>query len=141
MPDLEEIEKFHNFLKDNKLYNDKTRYLICPRCYRYSVKFSKNSYTNSSTWWCDRCLDDVNYYGYNLETNAKDKYHIYKLWGVDALAVLTNENLKKTVKFVASYFKESCVVKKDKCLYFDFFKEKVIGKDIEISKVQRKIKC
>jgi hypothetical protein len=123
MPGLEEIKKFHNFLKENRLYDDKKRYLICPRCYHYSVKFSKNSYANNSSWWCDYCLDDIIYYGYNLEISDKDRYHIYKLWGADALSVLINENLKKTIRFVASYFKESCVVKKDKCLYFDFFRD------------------
>lgn len=135
MPGHDDIDKFHTFLKDNKLYNEENGYLVCPECNRYTVKYSVDSYSNNSTWWCEHCIKDIIYYGYDLEISDKDKYHIYKLWGIDALSVLTNESVNKSRKFVASYFKECCINKKDKCLYFDFFKDKEknneMGQEIE----------
>ena len=124
MLDREKIEKFHKFLENNKLYNEDTKYLLCPECHRYSVEYSTSSYREyDKRWLCNHCLDVFVYYDYNLDISNKDKYHIYKLWGAEALSIFTNKSMKRTIGFVASYFKDCCVTKKDKCLYFDFFKE------------------
>lgn len=123
----EEKKSFLDILKDNKLYDEETKYLLCSECYRYCVRYL---YT-SEKWWCNHCIANITYHNHNLDISDKDKYHIYKLWGADALSTFTNESMKNTVKFVASYFRNCCVSKKDKCLYFDFFKEKE-GKMVDI---------
>lgn len=125
----EEKKNFRDTLKNNKLYNDDTKYLLCPECNRYSVEYSASSYyKDSKKWWCSRCTKKIIYHNYDIDISDKDKYHIYKLWGVDALSVLTSQSMKRTISFVGSYFKDCCVSKKDRCLYFDFFNEKD-GKD------------
>lgn len=121
----EKEENFHKSLEDNKLFNEETKYLLCPECNRYSVEYSTSSYDkNDKKWWCNHCLNPIIYHDYHLDISDKDKYHIYKLWGAEALSIFTHKSLNKTIGFVASYFKGCCVSKKDKCLYFDFFKEK-----------------
>lgn len=121
----EEKKNFRDTLKNNKLYNDDTKYLLCPECNRYSVEYSASSYyKDSKKWWCSHCTKKIIYHDYDIDINDKDKYHIYKLWGVDALSVLTSQSMKRTISFIGSYFKDCCVSKKDRCLYFDFFKEK-----------------
>lgn len=118
-------KNFSDIIKDHKLYDEETRYLLCPECNRYSVEYSTSSYDkNDKKWWCNNCLDVIIYRDYNLDISDKDKYNIYKLWGVEALSIFIDRSMKKTIGFIASYFKNSCVAKKDKCLYFDFFKEK-----------------
>ena len=82
-------------------------------------------------WWCNHCLDVIIYHDYDLDISDKDKYHIYKLWGTEALSIFTKKSMKKTIEFVASYFKNCCVAKKEKCLYFDFFKEKDKNNNVE----------
>jgi hypothetical protein len=67
---------------------------------------------------------EIIYRDYHLDISDKDKYHIYKLWGAEALSTFTNKSLKKTIGFVATYFRDCCMSKKDKCLYFDFFNAK-----------------
>lgn len=116
-------ETFNDFLKDNKLYNKDIKYLLCPKCHRYCVEFMTDSYKKRKTWWCHNCFVDINYCDYVLDLSDKDRYQIYKLCGIDALKTFTNESTKQISKFVASYFKNSCMAKKDKCIYFDFFKE------------------
>ena len=128
----DEKKNFNDILKNNKLYDEETKYLLCPRCNRYSVQYSTSSYKEyDKRWWCNHCLDVVIYRDYDLDISDKDKYHIYKLWGVEALSIFTNKSMKKTIGFVASYFKNCCVTKKDKCLYFDFFKEKEKKDNVE----------
>jgi hypothetical protein len=130
----EKEERFHKSLENNKLFNEETKYLLCPECNYYSVKYSTSNYDkNDKKWWCNNCLTPIIYPDYHLDISDKDKYHIYKLWGAEALSIFTNKSLKKTIGFVGSYFKNCCVTKKDKCLYFDFFKEKEKeGKIVEI---------
>ena len=125
----DENKNFNDILKNNKLYYEDTRHLLCPECHRYSVAHSTSSYDKYDTkWWCNRCLKAIIFHNYNLDISDKDKYHIYKLWGAEALSIFTNQSMKKTIGFVASYFKNCCVTKKDKCLYFDFFKDNVENK-------------
>lgn len=117
-------KNFFDILKDNKLYDKDTKNLLCPNCLLYSVKYSTSSYKEyDKIWRCDNCFVVVNYRSYDVVLDDKDKYQIYKLWGVDAIRILTNESMKNTKRFIASYFKNSCITKKDKCLYFDFFKD------------------
>lgn len=124
----DEKKNLRDILKDNKLYDQETKYLLCPECHRYSVEYSSRleieNDKNDKKWWCNNCLDAIIYHDYDIDLSDKDKYHIYKLWGADALSIFTNKSMKKTIEFVASYFRNSCVSKKDKCLYFDFFKDK-----------------
>lgn len=118
-------KNFRYILKDNKLFNEDDKYLLCPECNHYSVKYSISNYDkNDKKWWCNNCLSNIIYSDYHLDISDKDKYHIYKLWGVEALSIFTRQSMRKTIEFVASYFRNSCVSKKDKCLYFDFFKDK-----------------
>lgn len=118
-------KNFRDILKDNKLFNEDDKYLLCPECNHYSAKYSTSNYNkNDKKWWCNNCLDTIIYPDYHLDISDKDKYHIYKLWGADALSIFTRQSMRKTIEFVASYFRNSCVSKKDKCLYFDFFKDK-----------------
>lgn len=130
----DEKKNFRDILKDNKLFDEETKYLLCPECNRYSIKYSTSNYDkHDKKWWCNYCLNPVIYPDYHLDISDKDKYHIYKLWGADALSIFTQQSMKKTIEFVASYFKNCCVNKKDKCLYFDFFKDKEKeGKTVEI---------
>ncbi len=123
IPSEGKIKRFHTFLKDNKLYDEKTKHLICPECYYYAVKFSVNYYTKISKWRCERCAKYIIYSYYNLDLSDKDKYRIYKIWGIDALSLLTNKNIKETRKFVGSYFKDRCIAKEDKCPYFGILKK------------------
>jgi hypothetical protein len=120
---IEEKENFNDFLKHNKLYIKDVKYLLCPNCHRYCADFMTDSYKKRRIWWCHNCLVDINYNDYDLDFSDKDKYQIYKLWGIDALKTFTGESTKQISKFVASYFKNSCMAKKDKCMYFNFFKE------------------
>ena len=118
-------KNLQDILKDNKLYDKDTKSLLCPECHLYYVDYYTSTYKEfDKRWWCHNCLDVIIYRDYGIDLSDRDKYQIYKLWGAEALSVLTNESMKKTIGFVASYFKYSCVSKKDKCLYFDFFKEK-----------------
>lgn len=108
-----------------KILNEETKYLLCPGCNRYSVKYSTSNYDKyDKKWWCNNCLDAIIYHDYDIDLSDRDKYQIYKLWGAEALSIFTNKSMKKTIEFVAYYFKNCCVSKKDKCLYFDFFKDK-----------------
>lgn len=117
-------EKFYKSL-DNKLFGEDTKYLLCPECNRYSVEYYASSFNkNDKKWWCNHCLDTIVYSDYDIALSDRDKYQIYKLWGIDALSIFTQQPVKKVIGFVASYFKNCCVRKKDKCLYFDFFKVK-----------------
>lgn len=126
-----EIKNFLDILKDNKLYYKDTKRLLCPECHRYSVEYSISTCKEyDKIWWCDNCIKTINYRNYNIYLDDKDKYQIYKLWGVEALNILTKESMKKTISFISSYFKSGCIAKKDKCLYFDFFKEKDNKKDV-----------
>lgn len=121
----DKTKSFKEILRDNKLFDDDTRYLLCPECNRYSVEYSTSSYREyDKKWWCNNCLDVIIYYDYGINISDKDKYHIYKFWGAEALSIFTNISMKKTIGFVASYFKNCCITKKDRCLYFDFFNEK-----------------
>ena len=132
-----EKKNFNDILKNNKLYDEETKYLLCPECHRYSVIYSTSSYKEyDKRWWCNHCLDVIIYQDYDLDISDKDKYHIYKLWGAEALSIFTNKSMKKTIGFVASYFKNCCVTKKDKCLYFDFFKEKDKNYNVEDNNVE-----
>ncbi len=110
------------------MFNEETKYLLCPECHHHYVKYSSRleieNGKHDKKWWCNNCLNPIIYHDYHLDISDKDKYHIYKLWGADALSIFTNKSMKKTIEFVASYFRNSCVSKKDKCLYFDFFKDK-----------------
>jgi ribosomal protein L37AE/L43A len=118
-----EGENFLDILKDNKLYYKDTKKLLCPKCHRYSVTYSISTCKEyDKIWWCDNCIKIVNYINYNIYLDDKDKYQIYKLFGVEALNMLTKESMRKTISFISSYFKSGCIAKKDKCLYFDFFK-------------------
>lgn|SRR3990167_2387400 len=118
-------KNFLDILNYNKLFNEETKYLLCPKCNHYSVVYSTSSYDkNDKKWWCNNCLDAIIYHDYDIDLSDKDKYHIYILWGVDALSVFTRQSKERTIKFVASYFRSCCMSKKDKCLYFDFFKDK-----------------
>jgi len=120
-----ENKNFLDILKDNKLYHKDTKRLLCPKCHRYSVRYSISTCKEyDKIWWCDNCINVISYRGYNIYLDDKDKYQIYKLFGVEALNILTKESIRKTISFISSYFKSGCIAKKDKCLYFDFFKEK-----------------
>jgi hypothetical protein len=114
-------EKSYKFL--DSLFGD-TKYLLCPKCNRYSVEYYASSFDkNDKKWWCNHCIETIVYSDYHIDLTDRDKYQIYKLWGVDALSIFTKQSMKKTVGFVASYFRDCCIRKKDKCLYFDFFKK------------------
>lgn len=127
IPDDAEKEKFHGFLNNNKLFNSKL--LACPRCNRYSVEYSNPNFRRSlSKWWCRDCKRHMSYYGYSLNIDDRDKYKIYKLWGLDALNNLMNEPLSRTMNFIGNYFKNCCVSKKDRCIYSNFFEEEEIEK-------------
>jgi hypothetical protein len=126
-------ENFNDYIKDNKIYIKDIKYLLCPKCHRYCVEFTADYYTKRKTWWCHNCLIDINYIDYDLGLSDKDKYQIYKLYGIDALKTFTNESTKQISKFVASYFKNSCMAKKDKCVYFNFFKEEENNKKRRLS--------
>lgn len=127
----EENKNFLDILKDNKIYFKEPKRLLCPECYRYSVTYSTSTCKEyDKIWWCSNCIKIINYRNYNMRLDDKDKYQIYKLWGVDALNILTKESMTRTISFISSYFKNGCISKKDKCLYFDFFKEKESKKDI-----------
>lgn len=121
----EDIGKLREFLKHNRLCDEKTQYLICPKCHTYSVEYSKMGSDSIKRWWCNHCIDVIVYHHHlaDLGIRDKDKYHVYKLWGADALSAFTNTSMKKTTTFIGSYFRNCCTAKKDKCLYFDFFKE------------------
>lgn len=122
-----ENKSFRDILKDNKLFSRETKYLLCPECRRYSVEYSTSNWNKyDKKWWCNYCLEHIIYKDYDIDIDLsdKDKYHIYKLWGAEALSIFTQQSMKRTIGFVASYFKNSCVSKKYKCLYFDFFKDK-----------------
>ena len=121
----EDENSLRAILKDNKLYDKEIKSLLCPECHHYCVDYYTSMFKEyDKRWWCHNCLDVIIYRDYNIDLSDKDKYQIYKLWGAEALSILTNESMKKTIGFVGSYFKYGCMSKKDKCLYFDFFKEK-----------------
>jgi hypothetical protein len=120
-----ESKNFADILKTNKLYDKETKYLLCPNCHIYCVGYLSSKLIEEyyNRWWCKNCISSINYHDYDVDIDDKDKYQIYKLWGLDALSTLTNESIRTLKRFVASYFKSSCVSKKDKCPYFNFFDE------------------
>ncbi len=116
-------KNFIDILKVNKIYDKETKYLLCPNCHLYRVEFLNLTLIKeyNQRWRCKNCASNINYSDYDMDLDDKDKYQIYKFWGIDALCILTNKNARTVIRFVASYFKSGCVSKKDKCLYFDFF--------------------
>jgi hypothetical protein len=43
----EKEELFHKYLKDNKLFDEETKYLSCPECSHYSVEYSISGWHNN----------------------------------------------------------------------------------------------
>lgn len=121
-------EYWRSFPNDKKFYDENTHSLLCPKCYNYSVEY----FNNLKKWSCNTCETVGNiYYKINVILTDKDKYHIYKFWGVEALSQLTYESLGEIKKFVGSYFKKGCSSVGEKCIYSDYFKEKELSKQIK----------
>lgn len=130
----QKIEQFpeldiRELLDNDKLYDENTHLLYCPDCHRYEVRFMGGR----DAWICNWCSKQTYYDDFKF--SDKNKYQIYKLWGIEALRDVTHMKLDVAKQFVASYFKKCCETKKDKCLYFGIFEEEQITDKFEMAKM------
>ena len=111
------------------VYNNR---LLCPKCHNYSVEYV----IYDKEWRCNNCNKAIIY---NLKISDKDKYQIYKLWGIEALSEFTNEHIEKIERFVASYFKRYCLEeKKENCIYYDSMRD-LYGREEKLKLIEKEI--
>lgn len=116
-------------LDKDKFYDENTHFLYCPECHRFEVRFIGGQ----DAWICNWCTRQTNYEIFKF--SDKNKYQIYKLWGVEALRDITHMRLEVAKQFIASYFKKCCETKKNECLYFGIFEEEQITDKLEMAKM------
>jgi hypothetical protein len=98
---------------------EKERTIICPKCHYFSVKYI----SHKKDWYCTRCKINPYRYKRNLDFTDSEKYKIYKLWGIEALAKLLGQYRGEVENFVARYFEKCCLSKGDKCIYHTQIKD------------------
>jgi len=123
-------EKSHHLLSPKILIDKDSHLLICPICSTYSVEYL----IKSKEWFCNLCDEKIDIDDslelYNLSMTDKDKYNIYRYWGIYALCGLTGNTYSETKTFISSYFENGCTSIGDNCLYYDHFKEANAAKQI-----------
>lgn len=124
------IQEFFRGEGNTSILKEEEKTIICPYCHRFSVKL----YQNSSKWYCDYCELFI-FFNEILNTNSifekSEKYKVYKLFGIDALAKLLGQSKEEVQNFVADYFENCCSSKGNKCLYYGHFEDVKWDKQIQ----------
>lgn len=129
---LKQLEEKSSFLLSNKkLLDSDSHLLICPECATYSVHY----YLKNNKWICDYCDSYVDASKsldvFDLNFADKNKYKIYKFYGIEALIELTDYSWNEAQRFVSKFFEDSCTTKGDQCLYSNYFEEMTLAKKID----------
>jgi len=99
-------------LSNKKIYDYISKSMLCPYCNNYSVKYS-------DAWLCNECNQimvmknsnsDHSFGGSDVDINSlewdltkKDKYDIYRIYGIEALVNLTGESQYDISDYIRLY--------------------------------------
>lgn len=130
-------QKLSDFKKNQNLISIE---VYCTYCGEpYSVPYSVKKYANEiNDWICSNCYkkkvrveESINRFGLNFPD--KEKYHIYKTYGIEALSKCTGDSEDETRRFVGSYFEKCCTSMGNNCLYFNYLEEANVAKKIDMT--------